>query len=102
MTPLFVLLLIAMLTWFWYDTMRARERAVRAGKQRCEQEGLQLLDETVALCALRLRRNGSGRLALRRVYAFEFSDNGNNRRAGSVTLLGGNVESLYLEPYLIQ
>ena len=41
-------------------------------------------------------------MALRRTYSFEFSDTGNNRRNGSVVMLGGEVESLYTEPYLIQ
>ena len=33
-------------------------------------------------------------MVLRRVYGFEFSDNGNNRRHGSVTLLGKRVVML--------
>ena len=39
---------------------------------------------------------------LRRTYGFEFSDTGNNRRSGSIVMLGGEVESLYTEPFLIQ
>lgn len=100
-TPLLVLLGFGAGAWFWYDTMRARERAIRLGKRKCEQEGLQLLDETVALSALRLRRNGHGRIAVLRVYRFEFSDTGDNRRDGSITLLGEQLESLNLEPYRI-
>jgi hypothetical protein len=36
------------------------------------------------------------------VYEFEFSDNGDNRRLGSITLLGRQMESIQLEPYLMQ
>jgi Protein of unknown function (DUF3301) len=99
--PLLVLLACGLLAWFWYDTMRARERAIRIGKRRCEQEGLQLLDETVALASLRLRRDAYGRIAVLRVYEFEFSDTGDNRRGGRVTLLGEELEALQLEPYRI-
>jgi len=43
-------------------------------------------------------RDGGGAV-LRRVYQFEFSDTGNNRLAGAVTLAGSRVDTLYLEPH---
>lgn len=92
---------LAMLAWLWFDSMRARERAVAAGARACEREGLQFLDETVECVSLRPVRAGSGQVALKRVYRFEFSDNGDNRRAGSISMLGGEVESLILEPFLL-
>jgi hypothetical protein len=61
-----------------------------------------LLDETVECVALGFARDADGHMALRRTYSFEFSDTGNNRRSGSVVMLGGKLESLYTEPYLIQ
>ena len=102
MTQLFFIFLFVLLAWFWYDTMQAREQAILIGKRHCQQDGLQLLDETVVLASLRLRRNREGQAALRRVYEFEFSDNGDNRRAGSITLLGRVAESIQLEPHLMQ
>ena len=77
---------------FWIDSRRAA----------CERSGLQLLDETVAGSGLRLARNDDGELRIRRVFVFEFSDNGNNRRRGSVVVLGATVQDLYLEPYAVQ
>jgi len=96
------LILLAALVWLWFDSMRARERALALGKRACERDGLQFLDETVECVALGFARNADGRPALRRTYGFEFSDTGNNRRSGSIVMLGGEVESLYTEPYLIQ
>jgi hypothetical protein len=96
------LFLLAALVWLWFDSMRARERALVSGKRTCERDGLIFLDETVACVSLRLARDADGRVALRRTYSFEFSDTGNNRRNGSVVMLGGEVESLYTEPYLLQ
>ena len=87
---------------FWIDSLRARERALEAGRAACERNGLQLLDETVAGAGLRLARNDAGELRIRRVFVFEFSDNGNNRRRGSITVLGGAVQDLYIEPYPVQ
>lgn len=96
------LFLLAALVWLWFDSMRARERALVLGKRSCERDGLIFLDETVECVSLRLARNDEGRMVLRRTYGFEFSDTGNNRRSGSVVMLGGEVESLYTEPYLVQ
>jgi Protein of unknown function (DUF3301) len=96
------LLLLAALVWLWFDSMRARERALAAGKRACERYELMFLDETVECIRLGLARDDSGRMVLRRTYGFEFSDTGNNRRSGSIVMLGDEVESLYTEPYLIQ
>jgi Protein of unknown function (DUF3301) len=93
---------LALLGWLWFDSMRARERAVAAGARACERDALQLLDETVECISLRPARNDGGRLVLRRVYRFEFSDNGDNRRVGRVVMLGGEVESLTMEPFLLR
>jgi hypothetical protein len=96
------LVLLAALVWLWFDSMRARERALVAGKRACERYDLMFLDETVECVRLGFARDEDGRMALRRTYGFEFSDTGNNRRSGSIVMLGGDVESLYTEPYLIQ
>ena len=102
MLELSTLLLFGALVWLWFDSMRARERALASGKRACERDGLLFLDETVECVSLGFARDADGTLALRRTYKFEFSDTGNNRRSGSVVMLGGEVESLYTEPFLIQ
>lgn len=79
------------LAWFWYSSSGAREAGIQSAKSACESEGLQLLDDTVAFASVHLQRKGDGQLALHRVYNFEFSDTGNNRRNGSVVLLGDRV-----------
>ena len=96
----FALAGIAALGWWWYDSMRARERALAIAGAACARDGLQFLDDTVECVKTRPARDGDGRLVLRRNYRFEFSDDGNNRRAGGVVILGAAVESLYLEPFL--
>ncbi|HEY4658104.1 MAG TPA: DUF3301 domain-containing protein [Gemmatimonadaceae bacterium] len=95
-------LLIVALGWLWYDSMRARERALTAGRQACDRDGLQFLDETVQIVKLWPARDAAGRLVLRRTYRFEFSDDGVRRRGGSVVILGAELESLQLEPFLAQ
>jgi hypothetical protein len=96
------LLAVALLAWLWYDSMRARERAVAVGQAACARERLQFLDETVECTSVRPARNAAGRFVLRRVYRFEFSDDGSRRRSGQIVMLSGEVESLTMEPFLLQ
>jgi hypothetical protein len=96
------LALIAAGLYFWVDSLRARERALAAGRNACDRYGVQLLDETVAFAKLRLARDDEGRLHLRRTYTFEFSDTGNNRRHGAIVMLGGDLQDMQLEPYKLQ
>jgi len=86
----------------WTDSLRARERAVRAGRSACQRYDLQFLDDTVSFARLRLARNEEGELRIARTYTFEFSDTGNNRRQGAIVMLGGEVQDLHLEPYRVQ
>ena len=99
MFELFGVALIVGAVWLWFASLRAREAAFEAARLACAADGVQLLDDTVALASLRPQRASSGALALRRIYRFEFSDTGNNRLAGSITLLGPAVQALYLEPH---
>ncbi len=96
------LVVLAVGVYFWIDSLRARERAVAAGRAACDRYGVQLLDDTVAIAQLRFARDDEGRLKLRRTYAFEFSDTGNNRRQGAIVMLGGMLAELQLEPYPVQ
>ncbi|HXZ51171.1 MAG TPA: DUF3301 domain-containing protein [Burkholderiales bacterium] len=93
---------VAAALWLWADSMRARERALEAGRNACRRYGLQLLDETVAIAGLRLARNRDGRLVLERRYVFEFSETGNNRRNGVLVMIGGELRDIQLEPYTLQ
>lgn len=98
----YVLAAIAVLAWWWYDSMRARERALVAAGAACGRDRLQFLDETVECVNTRPARDDDGRFVLRRTYRFEFSDDGNNRRAGTVVILGAAVESLHLEQFPVR
>lgn len=84
--------------WFWLDGFKAREAGIRAAREACADDGLLLLDDTVALASLRPERDEEGKLRWRRVYHFEYSDTGNNRRNGRVTLLGAELVMLYVGP----
>lgn len=94
--------LMAAAVFLWLDSLRARERAVKAGRAACERYALQFLDETVSFTRMRLRRDAEGQLRIARTYIFEFSDTGNNRRHGAIVMLGGELQDLQMEPYRAQ
>jgi len=85
------LLVIGGVVWLWFDSLRARDSAIAAARAACNTEGLLLLDDTVAIASLKPARDGDGQLGLMRVYEFEYSDTGNNRRKGSIVLQGHRV-----------
>ena len=96
---LLLLLLLAALGLFWFDSLSALEVARAAGKRVCKDVDVQFLDDTVANIGLALVRDHSGRRVLRRTYRFEFSETGDSRLEGRLVVLGRRVESVTLEPY---
>ena len=85
------ILALAAIAWFWLDSLKAREAAVRAAREVCAAEGVQFLDDTVAIASLKPMRDDDGQLTLQRAYNFEYSDTGNNRLKGSIVPLGHRV-----------
>jgi hypothetical protein len=96
------ILLFLLGIFLWLDSLRARERAVQAGKSACRRYDLQFLDDTVSFAKMRLARDEEGQLKIARTYTFEFSDTGNNRRHGAIVMLGAQMQDLQLEPYRMQ
>lgn len=99
MSSLLAIFLLLLIGWFWLDSLRAREIALAICKRACEGEDLQLLDQTVALRRLGLSWQAEG-LRLRRVYRFDFSEEGVGRRSGHLVLRGIQLEVLrFDEPF---
>jgi hypothetical protein len=89
-TFLFIALLVFII-WFWLDSARARELAVAICREASNRYNVQLLDESVALSRLSLRWPNEG-LRLWRLYTFDFSHDGADRRQGKVALTGINLD----------
>ena len=88
---LLILLAFAAAAWLIWTSLRAREAGNAAIRAACEADGYFFLDDTVGLASLRPVRDDQGRLSLRRVFTFAYSDTGHNRRMGSITLVGKSV-----------
>jgi hypothetical protein len=91
-----LLLLLAGLAWFWWDSLQKREIALAAARRACESAGVQFLDASVALRKLRVRRDAMQRARFYREYAFEYSTQGDDRQPGWVWLLGPRVVNVTL------
>jgi hypothetical protein len=90
-----LILLAAFVGWFWLDSLRAREIATGVCQNLCRQRNLQFLDQTVALRRLGVRWPSQG-LRFRRVYRFDFSEEGMGRHSGYLVMIGTDVESYSL------
>jgi Protein of unknown function (DUF3301) len=80
-----LLLVAGGLAGLWSWSTAGRECAITAIDKLCRELALQRLDDSVALHRLALERQ-HGRLAVLRVYRFEFSRDGVQRHIGEVAL----------------
>jgi hypothetical protein len=95
-SSLALILLLLLVAIFWLNSLRAREMAMRESSRLCREQGLQLLDQTVALVEVSLSWQTEG-LRWRRTYEFSFSQEGMSRLQGRLTLRGLAVEYWELE-----
>lgn len=96
LSELTIVLAIAAAMAYGLDALRSRERVRELALDACRRAGVQLLDDTVEIVRVRLRRNARGRFALQREYRFEFTVEGDRRQQGWVTLRGREVLHLTL------
>jgi hypothetical protein len=96
---IFVLLVLLLIGWYWLKAREIKEIALIGVRNYCEKLDVELLDETVVLRGLSFKRDNSGKMRHWRLYAFEFSSDGDSRYKGRVTMLGGKVESIWLDTH---
>lgn len=98
MTEWFIatLLLVAAIA-FWLSTMTSRDAARSLVAEFCRDNQLQLLDQTVALRRISLRRKSNGSLSFVRVFKFDYSDNGFRRRDGMIWMLANRPLQISLQ-----
>ncbi len=95
LSNLLLLLVLVGVVALWLQLSVARERATYEARRLCQQHELQLLDETVGLRRIRVRRvNGLRRVE--RCYAFDVSIDGKDRQPGRLWMIGHTLNSLSL------
>ena len=85
-----MLVLAGALAGLWSWSTAGRERVVAEANRVCKELGLQKLDDNIALRSVTLRRHW-GALRVVRIYRFEFSQDGRERRTGDIALLGNTA-----------
>ena len=93
---LLLLILLGLLVWLWQNSLIVREIAIRAARDTCQQQQLQLLDGSVELQHFKPERLTNGRLSLRRTYLFSYSEDGLERSTGFVIMSGNHIEQVGL------
>ena len=83
--------------WLVWSNLRAREAANAAIRAACRAGGLLFLDDTVGLESIRPVRDDEGRLRIRWIYGFEYSDTGHDRRKGRVSLIGVTLAAVEID-----
>lgn len=101
LSDLLLLLVLGTIVGVWLKLSGARERAMQEARQQCLQHGLQLLDETVGLRGMRLRRV-DGLWRIERCYGFEVSIDGNDREPGRLWMIGNALTQLSLPTIELQ
>ncbi len=95
-----LLALLLLAAWFWLDSISKREIAIGFGRELASRCNLQLLDETVACNMIRLGRDSRGHAQLQRLYEFEVSANGADRLQCNLQLLGKQLQTWHIPPYV--
>lgn len=101
LSDLFWLLMLSLLGLYWWHSKGVKESALAAVSRHCHKLDLQLLDHSIGLRGLWLKRDSAGKLHFWRSYNFDFSAQGDDRYKGRIVLLGKRIESIELEPHRI-
>ena len=96
LSTLIWIICVALVLLVWRDSMRAREVAIATCRKVCASYQVQLLDDTVSLSRMGLTMGPGQTPRIRRTYEFDLSENGANRRSGTITLVGATVETFYI------
>lgn len=101
LNDLFWLTLVVLLLMHWWRGQKAKEVALKAARQYCKEMDIQLLDQSIYLRGLWLKRDDSGRIRVWRSYLFDFTATGEDRARGRVIMLGYNITHIQLDAHRI-
>jgi len=96
MTGLLLFVLAGLAAASWWHLLKGKESARRAASRACKEHGLLLMDDTVILDSVRLKRQGGGR-AFGLKYRFEFAQDGILRKGGSVLIVPGHPATVIIK-----
>jgi len=99
---LFWLCIIVLLIHHWWQSQKIKEIALQHTLRKCKELDLQLLDASINLRGLWLKRDNEGKIRIWRSYNFEFSSTGDERYPGKVVMLGNRITNFEMAPHRMQ
>ncbi len=99
LTKLLLLILVGVIAVYWWQSGLFKGRARELAAAHCRQLGLQLLDQSMVITAIRPMLGRGGRIEFRRTYQFEFSSTGDQRYQGELVMEAMHLKSIELETY---
>lgn len=94
-----VWLLLITCIWLFWQHLNISHSAYKAARQRTEDVGVVLLDQSVILRKIALQRSAHSLFALQRRYDFEFSSIGDVRYPGYVVFAGKRLQEIHLAAF---
>ena len=94
-----LIIILGLIALYWQSGMRGKELAVRTARKECKLCDVQLLDQTVQQVKISMSRDGSDQWRIWREYQFEYTQNGDGRHQGQLTILGQKVLRVALETF---
>ena len=91
-----ILVLVGFGTITWWRLLKGKELARRAAAASCREHGLVLIDDTVMLESVQLRKKDPAR-AWGLKYRFDFARNGVLRKGGIVLIAPGQRTTVIIE-----
>ena len=96
---IFLLLVGLFIGMYFYAGVAVREIALAAARAHCNEMNVQLLDQSVGIHRVWLKRGDDNKIHIWRNYQFEFTSTGNERYKGHIITLGKVVESTQLQAH---
>lgn len=93
MLELTLIMIMAMIGYYWYNQVTALDATRLAGKQITQQKGWVFLDDSLLQKQIKIKPR-FGKLSLQRTFEFEFSDLDARRFNGVITHHGGTVTEI--------
>jgi hypothetical protein len=93
--------LVCLGVWYWLKARELKDIAYKYAALQCRDLDLTVLDQTVALQKLALRRDARGKLGIYREYGFDFSSSGEDRYKGLVKMMGPRLQGVHLAPHKV-
>jgi len=85
--------------YYCWRAFQAKDLALAAALRHCAQMEVQMLDQSVYLRRIWIKRNRRGHPGLWRAFYFEFTVTGGDRYFGRVLMLGRYIDHVELEPH---